>query len=195
MRRVLLTGIVILAFAFSASAQESPIDKGSMIIGGTVYFASASGDLYKDAEDNSQTTMSINPEFGYFIMPSLMIGMNFEYSKWSWGDDVGTTWLGFGPMVGYYFNMDASRTEVKGALYPYIKGFFLYETEEDEGADDKGKTTTIGGMAGVNYMLSDAVALDFGVQFASDSYKYGDADESTSGTRLWVGAGISAFVY
>jgi len=194
MKKGLLTTLLILVFATGAFAADGPVDKGSMILGGTVYFQSASGDLYKNMNDDSQTMIALAPEFGYFIAPSIMIGMNFEYSKWSWGDDVGVTTLDFGPMVGYYFNMDPNRAEVKGALYPYIKGFFNMCSEETEGVDDKDKTTSFGGKGGINYMLSDAVALDFGIQFQSDSWKVGDG-ESTSGTIMWFGAGISAFIY
>lgn len=192
MKRILLIVALVCAFAFSAMAAESPIDKGSMILGGNVYFMTQGGDLYKNANDDSRTTLSATPQIGYFIAPSIMIGGMFEYTKFSWGDNNGNTTFGIGPMVGYYFNMNP--TEIKGAIYPYIQGFFLYQTVKQEGADDKGKTTSFGGRGGIDYMLSDAVALDIGVQFQSDSYKFGDG-ESTSGTIIMVGAGITAFVF
>ncbi len=193
MKKGLLTTLLILVFAIGASAQDSPIDKGSVMLGGSAYFMSASGDLYKSGDD-SQTWLGFQPEFGYFIAPSIMIGLNVDFVSYSVGD-YGNTNFGFGPMLGYYFNMDPARGEVKGAIYPYIKGFFNLNTYSVKDVDGSDKTTSIGGMGGINYMLSDAVALDFGVKFTSDSYKPDGADESTTGTIMQFGVGFSAFIY
>ena len=189
----LLTTILILVFAMGAFAADGPVDKGSIILGGTAYFQSASGDLYKSGDD-SQTWLGVMPEFGYFIAPSILIGLSVDFVSYSVGD-YGTTDFGFGPMIGYYFNMDPARGEAKGAIYPYIKGFFNLNSHSVKDVDGSDKTTSIGGMGGINYMLSNAVALDFGVKFQSDSYKPDGADESTTGTVMFFGAGISAFIY
>jgi len=193
MKKGLLTTLLILVFAIGAMAQDSPIDKGSMVLGGSTYFTSMSGDLYKVGDD-SRTYIGFQPEFGYFIAPSILIGLNVNFVSYSRGD-VGNTTFGFGPMLGYYFNMDPARGEAKGAIYPYVKGYFNYSTYSVKDVDGSDKTTTIGGMGGINFMLSNAVALDLGVQFQSDSYKPDGADESTTGTIMWFGAGISAFIY
>jgi len=192
-KRFLLTAVLVL-FAFSAMAAESPIDKGSMIVGGSAYFMTQSGDLYK-VGDESPTTIAFMPEFGYFIAPSIMIGAMVHFENYKIGDSK-QTFLAFGPMIAYYFNMNP--TQIKGAIYPYVKGMFMMGTEKYEnGGTEKYSGTQFGGKAGINFMLADHVALDFGVLFTSDSFKQKEPTEteSVSGTTIQVGAGIQAFVF
>jgi hypothetical protein len=191
MKGTLLILATVLVFGLGAMAAESPIDKGSMMLGGMVFYQTASGDLYENANDETPSLISINPEFAYFVAPSICIGANFEYTKYTFGSADYTN-LGIGPTVGYYFNMNP--TEVKGAIYPYVKGFFHYNSLEREGFDDKYKTTTIGGNGGINFMITEAVAVDFGVVFSSESEKFGDGD-AVKGTVLWFGAGIDCFIW
>lgn len=198
MKRVLLT-LVVVAFALTASAAEFPVDKGSMLVGGSLYFMNQGGDLYK-VGDEAQTTIGIMPEFGYFVAPSIMVGATIDWTNWSQGD-FKESQMAFGPMVGYFFNMDPERTEIKGALYPYIKGFMMigtYKYEDGTNPDEKANLMAFGGKGGINYMLTESVALDFGIMFSSDSYKMKEpveADEATTGTTIQVGVGISAFVF
>ncbi|MFH2048595.1 MAG: outer membrane beta-barrel protein [bacterium] len=215
MKKVFVS-LLVLMFAASAFAATSPIDKGSMILEGDIYFQTKGGDLYKDVDENgvvteneteSQTVMVFSPTIGYFVAPSIMVGVmvNFETSKIADANyEYKETKMGFGPMVGYYFNMDKERTDVKGAMYPYIKAFFLYSSckQDYNGTEFTDKIMSFGGMGGVVFMLSNAVAVDFGVMFRSDKQSLDDAwfedediPEDLSGTVIQVGAGISAFIY
>ena len=186
----------ILLLAGAVMAADTPIDKGSMIVDGSVYFGSQGGDLYKDTADNSITTIGIMPSVGYFVAPSIMVGGQIVYVSSSQGDDKMTT-FSVGPVVGYYFNLDATRTEVKGAIYPYVKGFFLYGQNKLEwtGSDATTDVMSFGGQGGAVFMLSNAIGLNASVRFQSDSFKPEGADESTTGTSLQVGAGITAFLW
>jgi hypothetical protein len=187
---------VILLLSGMVVAADNPIDKGSMIVDGSAYFSSQSGDWWEDAEGNSLTRISLDPSIGYFVAPSILVGGEVQLMSWSQGDYSMTNWA-IGPTVGYYFNLDASRTEAKGALYPYIKAFFLI----GQSKTDNGTTTSttdvmlLGGKGGVVFMLSNAIGLDAGVKFQSDSYKPEGADKSITGTTLMVGAGITAFLW
>jgi len=187
---------ITLLFAGAIMAAETPIDKGSMIVDGSVYFISQGGDAYKDTADNSVAVIGIMPSVGYFVAPSIMVGGSIFFESWSQGD-YKETMFGVGPMVGYYFNLDATRTEVKGAIYPYVKGFFLYGQEKyDDGTNDFTIDVMVfGGQGGGIFMLSDAVGLNASVKFQSESYKPDGADESISGTTIEVGAGITAFLW
>ena len=107
-------------------------------------------------------------------------------------------------MVGYYFNMDAARTEVKGAIYPFIKAFFMYNSfKTDYGTDDwTEKVMSFGGEGGIVYMLSNAVAVDLGIMFRNDSWKdddknipEGETNDSVSGTVIQFGVGFTAFMW
>ncbi len=195
MKKLLLV-CVLMAFAGSVAAQPaSPIDKGSMIIGGTLGFSSSGGDLYKDTADNSITTITLNPEFGYFVIPSLVVGATIGYDRISQGD-YNASVLGIGPWVGYYFNINKARTEVKGSIYPYLKGFFTYSTFTQEGDDTDEKIMSFGARGGIDFMLSNAVALDAGLQFESDSYDSGvSGAEKVKGTVFGLNVGIAAFVW
>jgi hypothetical protein len=186
-----------------ASAQSSPVDKGSMIVGGSAYFMSHSGDLYEDGEGNGITSIYFQPEIGYFMAPNIMIGGFLLYNSTS-QDKYKVSSFGIGPQVGYYFNMDKGRTEIKGSVYPYIKGFLSYaKTTEDEGDDEdyKYSMTSFGARGGIMYMLSEAVAVDFGLQYSSNTCKQTDPevpegmDDSESGSSLMIGAGITAFIW
>ncbi|MBN2227012.1 MAG: outer membrane beta-barrel protein [candidate division Zixibacteria bacterium] len=201
MKKLLLLSIMFV-FAASAFAAENPIDKGSMIVGGTAMYASLGGDMYEVGEDGSISTITLTPSIGYFVSPGLLIGADFTYTSISGGDDdeIDYSVFGIGPTVAYFFNMDPTRVEVKGATYPYIKGFFMYgslSAGDDEEEDISGDitVTSFGGRGGIMMMLSNAVALDIGVQYNKDSYEPDGAEESTDGTRLQIGAGITAFVW
>ncbi|MBI5267362.1 MAG: hypothetical protein HY851_09040 [candidate division Zixibacteria bacterium] len=185
-RFLILTTVILLVLAATGTAANSPIDKGSVILGGSVSFSSMGGDLYK-VGNSSTTLVQLTPSIGYFVSPGLELGAEIAYTSISVGG-VSASSFTFGPEVGYYFKSGA-RTEVKGSIYPYLKGFMLFYSSEGD------KMTTFGGKGGMNFMLSNAVALDAGVKFQSDSYKPDGATTSTSGTILWVGAGITAFIF
>jgi len=54
-----------------------------------------------------------------------------------------------------------------------------------------------GGAAGINYMFSDAVALDVGIKFMSESHKMTEPTETdnVTGTNIWFGAGFTYFIF
>ncbi len=197
MKKLALVGLLIMVMAISAVAQTSPIDKKSWFLGGSVYFQTQSGDLYK-VGDKSPSTINIGPSFGYFVAPSIFVGADVMYNQYKVGD-AKTTSMGIGPVVGYYFNMNKARTEVKGAVYPYIKGFFQYASLKDETGTETSKMTgtSFGAMGGINYMLSEAVALDIAVKFSSDKAKQKEPveGESVSGSTIMVGAGVTYFIW
>jgi len=187
MRKLLLFGLLAMMLAVPATAQETPIDKGSMVIGGTAFYWSRSGERYEDAAGNAETIISIVPSFGYFMSPGFMVGADLIYTGESQGP-LSATYMGIGPMVRYYFNATKERTEIKGATFPYIKAFMLYISEDsDYWGDDK--FMSFGGGVGVNYMFSTDVSLDFGIRLSIDS------DDDDSGMAISLGAGITGFVY
>jgi opacity protein-like surface antigen len=198
MKKLVFLSILIFAFALTVAAQTTPIDKKSWFLGGSLYFQTQSGDLYKEGGE-SPSTINVAPSFGYFVAPGIFVGAEALYNNYKVGDNKETI-LGIGPTVGYYFNLDKARTQVKGAVYPYIKAFFAYASDkiEDTTATDyKSTGTSFGAMGGVNYMLSEAVALDFGVKFSSESMKQKEPIESDSfsGTTIQFGVGVTYFIW
>lgn len=177
MRRSLtLTLAMLLALAVTGTAANSPIDKGSLVLGGSASYSSFGGD-YPD-----MSTVLLAPSFGYFASPGLEIGGQVVFTSVSIGGESTSSTM-FGPQLGYYFK--SARTEVKGSVYPYLKAFFLLTSFSGGGEN----MTSIGGKGGIDYMLSTAVALDAGASFQSDSQGGG------RGTMMTIGLGITAFIY
>ena len=203
----------LLLLALTLTAAENPTDKGSIILHGNASFTSLGGDIVNMAGeeaaedttlgDESVTTINIVPSLGFFISPNLMIGGDLEYIKLSYTDFSGSS-FGVGPTVGYYFNMDDTRLDAKGAIYPYVKGFFIWTTTKLENTETdaellKFTTTTYGAQAGLVFMLSNTVGADFSVRYSKDKYKpdMEDAEDvdSVDGNTLNIGVGITAFIY
>ncbi len=196
MKRVISMIVVTLFLGGIALAAENPIDKGSWVLDGMAYFTNYSGDAYENGDGDAITEITIMPDLMYFVAPSIAIGLMANYTNQSQGD-FSDTQFGIGPSIGYYFNLDKGRAEATGAVYPYIKGFFQYtDITFDDGEEESGGTiTSFGGMGGVLFMLSDAVALNGNVMFRSDSFDGDDSDESVSGTVIRVGVGVTAFIW
>ncbi|MEW5925134.1 MAG: outer membrane beta-barrel protein [Candidatus Zixiibacteriota bacterium] len=191
MRKTYVLIVFAMLFAVTAMAQDTPISPGSMMVGGSAYFQSLSGDLYENEAGDSYTEIMVAPNFGYFVAPGLVIGGELAFSSMKQGDYDASA-IGIGPMIGFYFNVNSARTEVKGSIYPYIKGQFIFLSASFNDSD--ATQLSLGGGAGINYMISDAVAIDLGLQIFSDSYEP-DGGDSISGMNMMFGAGIQAFVF
>jgi hypothetical protein len=143
----------------------------------------------------------IAPEFGYFVAPGLTIGGELAFGSASQGDESSTI-LGIGPAVAYYFDMDPTRTEVKGKIYPYLGLAFLYGTitynSGDPGDEDvKWRMTTFSLRGGAAFMVSGAVGIYGQLGFDMDSSKRTEPIEqdSESGTVFGLEIGVTSFIY
>jgi len=189
----ILMGIL---FPITASAQDLPIDLGSIYLGGGWSIDMSGGDLYNDSEDNSQKSFTINPFVSYFAISGFRIGGELELTNWSQGDRSSSV-FGIGPHVMYYFNIGGA-TEAKGATFPYLGAKFLYESyKTDIGTNSyTNKWTKFGFVGGAIHMLSDAVGVFSEAAFNIHSYKPDGSDESTSGyTISFFIIGFSYFIY
>ncbi|MBD3170549.1 MAG: hypothetical protein GF307_13775 [candidate division Zixibacteria bacterium] len=197
---VLLTLAATLLMFASANAQEGPVYKGTWIVDGNASFYSASGDLYKPGDDG-QTWINFSPEVAYFVMNGLAVGLTLDFSSWSQGDAKSNE-LGIGPMVSFYYDMDKTKDEAKGKLFPFASGAFEYmSTTTNSGApnadDYKYTMTRIKFKGGILYMLSNAVGINANLRIDLDSKKQTDPVESdsVSGTRFGAEVGITAFLW
>lgn len=205
MLRTSLFLLAILLLATAAFAANGPLDKGSMMINGSFFFRSQSGDLW-EYDGNSFTTINIGngslgatesyevaPAIGWFVAPGFFFGAQLNYLRYSYGDN-NLHALAIGPAVTYYINSDKTRTEAKGALYPLFGAFFTYGSIGNE--DDKiADLFQFGAKGGMLYMISNAVGVEFAAKFQSDSWKFNGATERTSGTTIQIGAAIDAFIF
>ena len=83
--------------AFSTTAQTS---QGNMLAGGNIGVTTTS----IDANDIKSTTLSLSPEFGYFISDGLAVGaiLSLNSTSISNGTDQTFTTFGIGPFARYY---------------------------------------------------------------------------------------------
>ncbi len=214
MKQLILTLTVLLALTGFAPAANGPVDRGSFQIGGGVSFMTQTGELHENLDGDSYIALSIAPSVGYFVFPGVLIGIDLGFHRAWQGDYSRWSGLSIGPSVGYYFNGNPSRNQAKGAVYPYIKGFFsygqtktkyLYEYWDGQDVNSEvlevtRQETRLGGEAGAIFMVSNAVGVAFSGNLTSttvtwDYDYYDDSDDSPSGLTIMFGAGITYFVY
>jgi len=188
MKRALSYLVIVLLLSGAIVAAEGPIDKGSMIIEGDVYFQHQSGELWDNWQGEGQTTIVISPSLGFFVTNGFMLGGQLYFLGISQGTADLTSVI-IGPVVGYYFNTDPTRTRVKGAVYPYVTGGFGFGNVSN---GDSADLFSIGMVGGAVFMVSNAVGVDVGLRLQSDRLSNGG---SASGTTIWFGAGITAFIW
>jgi hypothetical protein len=192
-RMVLVIVIFLVSMFGMPQAQNSPIDKGSKIVGGGFSVVSTDRGHYKSME------MLINPSIGVFSRKGLLLGISLLFERYS-EDNYSSTTYGLGPDIRYYFDPNKSRGEIKGSYYPYLKISGIYSKTMPrndyfgyENIDYKNFEWAGGG--GIQLMFSDAVGGY--VEFNLGSYNYKvDSDGSwrTYPTTTLI-AGFSFFLY
>ena len=183
---------ILTLIGVPAMGQYSPISTGSMILSGNIYFQSQSGDLYESTIHDPVITVGAVPSVGYFVAPGVLLGANMLFSHMSQGGNHVTA-IGFGPMVGYYYDINPMKETIRGSIYPYVVAFMDYQHVDL--LSDEYSFSELGGKIGLAAMMSESVALDLGARLSSVSRKMEDDPESVNGAIVWVGAGITAFIY
>jgi hypothetical protein len=176
----------------SAFPAESPVDKGSIIIGGGGTFSSLSGKLYEDDGDGA-TLILLYPSFSFFPARGLAVGGQLLLGSLSQGDWSASI-SGIGPKLTYYFGANKGDRHGKGRTYPYLTTSVLFGQVSADDGDDKisGTLVTIGG--GINYMAANSIGLSAEVNYRSDTLKDED-DRSESGHSINVMVGFSLFLW
>ncbi|MEE9442032.1 MAG: hypothetical protein V3V99_05125 [candidate division Zixibacteria bacterium] len=190
MSKVMIMLGVVFFIMTGLSFGETPLEKGNAILGGQFYVFSQSGDLYEDDGDG-MTTIILNPSLGFFVSDGFMMGANFDLVSLSQSGDTYTEFR-IGPKIGYYLNTNQERVDVKGAVYPYISGFFNFG-QIDFGGNGNINITEFGAQVGMILMISDAVGADLGFRVSSDKWSWDEY--SDSGTTIIFGVGITSFLY
>ena len=182
MKKIIIAVIAVLIMlpACSFAQKGYAVDQGVMLLDGSISFTSAGGDLRLD---ETETTFTINPVVGYFIIPHLAIGVGFNYTKYSWGD-TDHTFLGVGPAAAYFLG------DANSKMYPFVGGSFVYGSMSDEYTQ-----TDIKFEGGAAFMIAKNVAITGAAFYMMESYKPDGADESISGNTFGIEFGISTFIY
>ena len=202
MRLILSLMIACFIHGGIISAGDSPIDRGSVLLDGEFSVSitgAGDGNQIFDKEttmgiddDETFTIISFRPSVGYFATPGFFLGGKFWFERWTIEDN-SLTFFGIGPSLGYYFNTAGERSKVKGSVYPYLRGEFMYvNIGAEEGSDDL-SDLEFGGGGGILFMISNTVGLNAGASFMILSQSY--RDDTNSGWNFRFGVGISTFIY
>jgi outer membrane protein len=184
---------VILFMSVGAFAQ---FNKGRMLVGGSAQFST---DTEKNRNggttttEGTRTTLSISPDFGYFIIDNLAIGaeLNLSLSKWNAktanGVDASTTSVSFSPFARYYLPM--------GIFFQGKFGLGTARTSYDENFDDfKYNTTSLALSAGYVIFLTDNVALEPELGYQTFRYKGDDSNTKDINSGIFMRIGFQIYL-
>ena len=194
MRARLFTILPLLLAPAAAAAQadtRSPIDRGSWLVSGGASFARTEAEGL-DGDDNVTTSLSIQPNLLFFLVPRLAVGGQVGYARFSSeGASTSSWWLG--PAARYYFG------DPRGRVLPYLGASAMrqavsFETD-DSGIESDGSVWEYEGVAGLTFMLSRHVGIaaeGFATRrtAADGDAPFTNGDVTTYGIRF----GVAAFV-
>lgn len=191
MRKVMGVLVLFLLVVAPLQAQATyAIDKGAVVLDGSISFTSSGGDLYENTAGDRASSITAMPAVMYFVMPGLAVGgqLLLDYSKQG---DVSATSLGVGPSVAYFFGgPDAS-------VFPFVQGTFDYvHTKIDLGGGDDFSASGWGvtGAVGAAFMLTKTVALIGDAFYRIESAKPQGGD-SVKGNVFGISLGVGAFIF
>ena len=162
MRTTFIIAGLSLALSLNASAQRSPIRKGSVQVAGTADISHTE----PDGGGSGLTIIEAFPRVGYFVVKGLAISANVRLRRVTAEDiptarDQKSTELGIGPGIHYYVATPVKR------LFPFASGRMLYDrtkshltllpSETSVNNRVTSRVWLVG--AGVLYMLADHVGL------------------------------------
>jgi len=180
--------VLIPAIQAENSKPQSPIDKGSINLGGSFSLDSSGGDLY-EIDGDRQTMTMFTPGFRYFIKDGIAVGGDIMYLRIGQGDDSMTT-LGIGPAAAYFFKTKSDK------FYPYVGLGLLYSNYSIEAGtwDSSASGFDFRFGAGLAYMLGKNLALTGELRYHIQSLKPEEGD-SESGNVIAFLIGFAAFLY
>jgi len=193
--KLIVFGLTVLLITYLTSIVQAedakpktPIDKGSINVGGLLSIQSSGGDIYAGGDGDRQTMTLFIPSARYFITPNIAVGGDIMYLRSSQGD-VSATQVGIGPAAAYFFKVQNEK------FYPYVGlGLLYYNYSIDVGEWDtsaSGFDFRFGG--GVAYMLGKNLAVVAELNYHIQSLKPEDGD-SESGNIFAFTVGFAAFL-
>jgi len=188
MKKLLFTAAIAVLGFTSVSAQEETktygFAEGDMFIEGSIGFASENDKNF----DEKTNSFNVSPKFGYFLSEDLAIGgrLSFSSNKEEVGgtDTVDGSGFGVGAFARYYFLDLGERFKT------YTEFGIGYDSNKDKIADLTENTIGAGLDLGINYFVTEKIALTFGLKnvlsFSSSKY---DADGAEAVSNFNLGFG------
>lgn len=186
MRRYLVAFTLSLLIPSAAAAQDYAIDRGSMVLGGSVSWSSSGGELYENADGDRVNSLLLNPQVMYFVTPGFALGGDLLVERVSQGEFDATT-IAVGPAASYFFGGPES------SIYPFVGATVGYASTSSSGADASG--IAFGGAAGAAFMLSRSVALTGAATYRVQNLSVDQVDESFTGNAFALQIGVEAFLF
>ena len=198
-----LITLLVTPASVAAQAQESPIQKGSIQIGGTADVSHTE----PDGGGAALTIVEAFPRFGYFVVKGLALSANGRFRRASSEaqatvKDQSSTELGIGPGVSYYVATPVAR------LFPFVSARVLYNRTSTHaelvpsGTKIESRINTVVwlGSAGALFMLGKHVGLTTEAFYQRNKNKIrsggGGAPEVSSDSNTYgIQWGIIAFLY
>ncbi len=188
MKKVILSAMAVFALSFANAQEGEPtfgFSEGNIIVEGNIGFSSTN-------DKNTETKTSgfnFNPKAGYFISDDLAIGLELGFGS-NKAEVAGTevsksSSVGIGAFARYYF-LDL------GARFKTYGEFGLgYNTENQKTPGDyKINTLGVGAGLGINYFVTDNIAINFGLtNILSYSSSKGDWDGAEAENEFNFGFG------
>ena len=187
--RCIITIFLCLMVVGSVGAIDGPIGRRSQIIGGSVSFSGAGGELYENREGDPYMCVTISPTSSIFVEDGFYFGgiVDITFQKQGSAE---LTEIAFGPTIGYFWGPEIERGEsYKGHTLPYLHMFVLYQTWDIGSGLGKIRGWGLGVGCGIVPMISNSVGINLGL-----TGRYDWVDPS-SGWFVEVGAGITAFIW
>lgn len=170
----LTTTLFFVALTMSVlNTLSAQANKGAWMLGGSISFDS---DKHKD-DDGALTTLSIEPNVGYYIIDNLAIGLGVGYESIKYDGDNLATSSSIQPWARYY---------VYNGLFAQV-GYEILSEKALEDDAVKGGRINIG--VGYSWWLNNSLAIEPSIRYGIGS---GDLreDVSTFGLRI----GIQGFI-
>ncbi len=165
--------LILLITVTNLSAQ---IQKGTVLIGGTVGFNNVSED------GDGITTINFSPIVGFFLSDRLAIGGSLDFNLIA-DDGDNTTSFGLTPFVRYYFN-DSGPARFFGQAKA---GFQIGTTDFSE---DVSTALVFGLGLGADFFLNDNVAIEGFLGY--QRLQYPDAEFGIN--NIGLNFGVAAFI-
>lgn len=185
--------VIVMCGAFGAYAQ---FEQGRMLVGGTVEFntlVNKSKFGGTTVTNGRQTSFSLAPQFGYFVIDNLAVGAALDLNLSKYKSDDGdyestSTSIEFTPMVRYYLP--------QGIFFQGQFGFGTGKDKVDNGNtdDDKYNITSWGLSAGYAYFLTDNVALEPQLGYGGTGYKDKDSSGKDIYNGLFIRLGLQVYL-
>jgi opacity protein-like surface antigen len=182
---------VILSCSIGVFAQ---FNQGRMLVGGSAEFRTNT-DKSKNGgttvTNGNLTSLSIAPQFGYFIIDHVAVGaaINLGVSKWNSkspnNSDRTTTSIEFQPFARYYLPIPI--------FFQAKFGLGTSKTSYDRNPEDTYHTTSLALSAGYAIFLTDNIALEPEVGYRTSRFKATDSNTKDIDAGLFLRIGFQLY--